>query len=86
MYMTTAYMCCFVPTQLHRNMRITSHRVQPCLYHDIHMVPGHALPVNLCVLLALLGRTALGVTLLLLVLSGDIETNPGPVSESSGLV
>ena len=32
------------------------------------------------------GRMVVGVILLLLVLSGDVETNPGPVGESSGLV
>ena len=31
--------------------------------------------------LSSLGRMAVGVTLLLLILSGDIETNPGPVGE-----
>ena len=30
-----------------------------------------------------LGRMVVGVILLLLVLSGDIETNPGPIGESS---
>ena len=41
--------------------------------------PGLGVPSDL-------GRMVVGVILLLLVLSGDIETNPGPVGESSGLV
>ena len=41
--------------------------------------PGLSVPSGL-------GRMVVGVILLLLVLSGDIETNPGPVGESSGLV
>ena len=68
-------------------MRIASRWVQPRLYHGIHMVPGHALPVTVCVfMLPLLGRMLKRVILLLLILSGDIETNPGPVGESSGFV
>jgi len=49
-------------------MRIDSQKGRPNrLYHHIHMVPGHTLP------------------LLLLILSGDIETNPGPVGESDSV-
>jgi len=52
--------------KFHHNMSVASQWVQPYrLYHHIHMVPGHALPV----------------IVLLLILSGDIETNPGPVGE-----
>jgi len=52
----------------HPNMRIASQKGQPNrLYHHIHMMPGHTLP------------------LLLLILSGDIETNPGPVGESGSI-
>ena len=65
--------------KFHHNMTIASQCVQfHCLH--IHMVPGHALPVTVCVFTQpLLGRV---VILLLLILSGDIETNPGPVGES----
>jgi len=71
----------------HHNMKIASQWVQPhCLYQRIHMVPGHILPVTVCVfMLPLLGRIAVEVMVLLLIQSGDIETNPGPVGESSGL-
>jgi len=68
-------------------MRITSRQVQRHLYHDIHMVPGHALPVTVCIfMLPLLGRIVFRVIVLLLILSGDIETNPGPVGESCSFV
>ena len=68
-------------------MRIASHRVQPHLYHYVHMVPGYAIPETVCIfILPLLGRMIAGVIQLLLILSGDIETNPGPVGESSGFV
>ena len=45
----------------------------------IHPSPGLRVPSGL-------GRMVVGVILLLLVLSGDVETNPGPVGESSGLL
>ena len=70
------------PTQrkFYHNMTIASQCVQSHCLH-VRMVPGHALPVTVCVFMQLLlGRV---VILLLLVLSGDIETNPGPVGESS---
>ena len=70
------------PTQrkFYHNMTIASQCVQSHCLH-VHMVPGHALPVTVCVFMQLLsGRV---VILLLLFLSGDIETNPGPVGESS---
>ena len=41
--------------------------------------PGLSVPSGL-------GRMVVGMILLLLVLSGDVETNPGPVGESSGLM
>ena len=67
-------------TKFYYNMTIASQCVQShCL--QVHMVPGHALPVTVCVFMQLLlGRV---VILLLLILSGDIETNPGPIGESS---
>ena len=70
-------------TKFYYNMTIASQCVQShCL--QVHMVPGHALPVTVCVFMQLLlGRV---VILLLLILSGDIETNPGPVGESSSFV
>ena len=78
------------PTQMkfHHNMRTASQWVQTHrLYHHVHMVPGHAFPVTVCIfMLPLLERTVLAVILRLLILSGDIETNPGPVGESSGPV
>ena len=67
-------------TKFYHNMTIASQCVQSHCLH-VRMVPGHALPVTVCVFMQLLlGRV---VILLLLVLSGDIETNPGPVGESS---
>ena len=87
MYVTYSIHVVLFSTQLHRNMRFASHRVQPHLYHGIHMVPGHALPVTVCIfMLTLLGRIVFRMIVLLLILSGDIETNPGPVGESSSFV
>ena len=77
------------PTQMkfHHNLMTASQWVQPhCLYHHVHMVPGHAFPATVCILLPLLGRNVLTVIIWLLILSGDIETNPGPAGESSGSV
>ena len=47
--------------------------------HSISPGPGLGVPSGL-------GRMVVGVILLLLILSGDVETNPGPVGKISGLV
>jgi len=47
--------------------------------HQVSCDPGLSVPSGL-------GRIAVGVISLLIILSGDIETNPGPIGEISSLV
>ena len=47
--------------------------------HSVSPGPGLGVPSGL-------GRMVVGVILLLLISSGDVETNPGPVGKISGLV